>query len=391
MNANADASSRKSAKQLAPSVEETIVVPDENGNPAIYVVKFEEKGYFIISASIKEKPILGYSYEDVFDIDNMPLGLANWFYERMHKIQIINEDLEYEIPQEVTAQWSALGINNAISGNALTSSEASTNNLTITSTVLEEYGPLLTTEWGQGSPYSDHLEEITCDGGTTDVPPTGCVATAIAQVARYYSHGNAYNWSIMPTSRTIGRSTAGDSEVADLMSDIGSAVDMDYSCTESGASTQDAIGVFENLFGYSFGGTYNELSDEVAEQFVAIDILFFQRPVIMSGKHTYYTSTSGWGPWEKTTHHYENGHAWVCDGYRYVEFVITHPLNTMTVYSKYYHMNWGWNGSGMGSTNNNGWFLIGDLEVSGVNIKISKGLVNPNFQYKKGYITGIRP
>lgn len=79
MNANADASSRKSAKQLAPSVEETIVVPDENGNPAIYVVKFEEKGYFIISASIKEKPILGYSYEDVFDIDNMPLGLANWF------------------------------------------------------------------------------------------------------------------------------------------------------------------------------------------------------------------------------------------------------------------------------------------------------------------------
>ncbi len=56
--------------------EEVIIIPDENNEPAIYVVTFNPKGYIIISATSKETPILGYSDDNSFDIDNIPLGMA---------------------------------------------------------------------------------------------------------------------------------------------------------------------------------------------------------------------------------------------------------------------------------------------------------------------------
>ena len=51
------------------------------------------------------------------------------------------------------------------------------------------------------------------------------------------------------------------------------------------------------------------------------------------------------------------------------------------------HMNWGWNGTGMGSNNNNGWFKYNDFQIDGVIIKGT----NADFQYKKRMIIGIKP
>ncbi|MDE0470647.1 MAG: hypothetical protein OXH57_01805, partial [Ekhidna sp.] len=54
---------------------------------------------------------------------------------------------------------------------------------------------------------------------------------------------------------------------------------------------------------------------------------------------------------------------------------------------EYYHMNWGWSGSGMYSNNNNGWFKFDDIEINENTIKGKP----TNFQYNRGYITGIQP
>ena len=51
-------------------------------------------------------------------------------------------------------------------------------------------------------------------------------------------------------------------------------------------------------------------------------------------------------------------------------------------------MNWGWNGSGMGSADNNGWFKYDDWEIGSVTA--SDGTPY-DFQYRKKCIIGIKP
>ena len=82
-------------------IEEVIIVPDEQGEPAIYVINYVGTGYIVLSATLKESPVLGFSDTDHFDVENIPLGMAQWFYDRMNKIQLIKNDSSYQIPEEV--------------------------------------------------------------------------------------------------------------------------------------------------------------------------------------------------------------------------------------------------------------------------------------------------
>ena len=51
-------------------------------------------------------------------------------------------------------------------------------------------------------------------------------------------------------------------------------------------------------------------------------------------------------------------------------------------------MNWGWSGTGMGSTDNNGWFKYDDWEIDASNFTDG----NPrDYQYKKRCIIEIEP
>ncbi|MDE0472423.1 MAG: C10 family peptidase [Ekhidna sp.] len=271
-------------------VTEKIIIPDEQGNPAIYVVKFSEKGYIIFSATRKESPILGYSFENSFNIEALPLGMAQWFFDRMNKIQIINADQTYVIPNNVKAEW--VGLESQIEEASIKARNYSSGGAwqVLAITTLEENGPFLTTLWGQWSPYNN-LVPTNCENRSGRAP-TGCVATAIAQVARYHAHNNVYNWAIMPPHSWSTRSVNGDREVAKLMRDIGIWVGMNYGCEGSGAKTGHAVGVFKDRLGYASGGSYETLSLEAAEPKVKSD-LKDGRPVIMEGWNGYYTYTKG--------------------------------------------------------------------------------------------------
>ncbi len=346
-------------------IDEVIIIPDENDSPAIYVVTFIPQGYVVVSATKRESPILGYSENAIFDLENIPLGMINWLSGRLDKIQVLKYSEGFQIPDEVEKQWAQAAPPEdkevVVSGG----------------TEHEQKGPLLTTQWGQLSGFNTLLEPI--DG---ELPPAGCVATAIAQVMKYHKFPANYDWSAMLDNR-------GTYETAKLMKDIGVAVKMDYSLDGSGANVEEARKALINTFGYSASAkhvSYNTNS--------VIMEINNNRPVIMEGYHTHYTTTTGWWIFERNARHYETGHAWVCDGYRRTLYLSIHnpgtryEHTTSTTSGYFLHMNWGWSGAGMTSYDNNGWFKYDDWEIDGRNFEDGKPR---NYQYSQKCIIGIKP
>ncbi|RJE73036.1 C10 family peptidase [Reichenbachiella sp. MSK19-1] len=358
-------------------VSEVIVIPDEIGNPSLYVSKFDSIGYLILSASKKEAPILGYSFESNFNMESLTGGMREWFLDRVYRIQSLNKDDDYQVPEEINLKWKTLYDQNVLA-NSRQHPEGGIYQI-VEIEILEEYGPLLSTRWAQRSPYNA-LVPLNCPSHDSGKAPTGCVATAIAQIARYHEYpSNKYNWQIMPDwPTTIEDIDAANLEIARLMRDVGVWVGMNYGCGESSAGTGDIVNVFKNKFNYLSGGIHEARSLEEAEPLVKAD-LKKGLPVIMAG-HEHYTTWS-WLFWEETF--YQDGHVWVCDGYAKDRVRMINHNNKQFYFFLYefYHMNWGWGYSGMGSADNNGWFSFEDIELNN----------GVNFQYNRRYITNIRP
>lgn len=58
----------------------------ESGNPAVYVFNFEN-GFILVSADNVARPILGFSDEESFDINNVPDGFAYYLGHYARQIQ----------------------------------------------------------------------------------------------------------------------------------------------------------------------------------------------------------------------------------------------------------------------------------------------------------------
>jgi PKD repeat protein len=190
--------------------------------------------------------------------------------------------------------------------------------------------PLTQTTWDQ-SPFVNAL----CPSGSV----TGCVATAMAQIMKYWnfppngtgSHSyneqtygtqyvdfaaTTYNWPAMVTA------VAGPCpDIATLMYSCGVSVDMSYSPSGSGAyviSAQSPVincaeYAFKTYFGYDPNTVLGiEYGNYTYQAFITIlkNELDNSRPM----------QYAGYG---------QGGHTWVCDGYDVNDF---------------FHMNWGWGG-----------------------------------------------
>lgn len=156
-----------------------------------------------------------------------------------------------------------------------------------------EVKPMLSTRWGQNAPY--HNDCPTAPGKSVHCK-TGCVATAMAQVMRYYRYPDqgkgtvnysyqddagqlqaieadlgksSYSWDLMRDSYlpTDSRTAAEQEAVARLMADCGAAVQMDYGQYDSGAFDMDVPQAMVNHFGYDPAivhmSAYEEFSDSL--------------------------------------------------------------------------------------------------------------------------------
>ena len=351
------------------SSRKTDVIPDDNMEPAIYVVNLEPEGFCVVSATKKTESILAYSDQGNFDLNNLPDGLAEWLSENVELIQFIRS---CEPEGQMVPAVAVLGSGSGCGGNS--SNGGGTNTGTKIDT--ETYGPLLKTEWGQDYPFNIMCPDNNCYNGDENCL-AGCVAIAAAQIVRYYQpimvyNFNPYYWNDMPNKKypiksdEFIRKDRGYLSMARLIHDIGVAVDMDYGCEGSRAEMEKIPGVLSNKFGFYYGGNYQELSNSKASPKL-IDNIKHKQPVIMSGYRT--KKLLGLV--------YRNRHAWVCDGYK----KITHKKgNNVTGTEEYFHMNWGWGGK------DNGWFTL-DLKLYQSDNGYDE---NKGYIYKKSYITGIK-
>ena len=288
----------------------------DNGMATMYVFNFNG-GYVIVAADDSTSPILGYSDEGSFDYATAPDGLLFMMDEQARGIATVVEQ-GIAPTSDITLRWESLEANGTLGAHRGQS-------------VVE---PLITTKWDQWAPYNMYAP-----GGC----PTGCVATAMAQIMKYWEwpvtgtgehsynaplydpqYANfgetTYDWAKM-TERYDNNSTPEEREaVAVLMYHCGVSVDMNYEPDGSGAMSADVPIAISTYFSYtdhatfvSKGGVYDEWIALLKNQ------LDQAMPLYYSG------------------HGASGGHAFICDGY---------DVDGL------FHFNYGWGGVG------NAWLLI---------------------------------
>ena len=203
--------------------------------------------------------------------------------------------------------------------------------------------PLLTCHWEQNYPFNQYTPKQ--DGVNT---PTGCVATATAQLLYFHKWPKArpesyiksegseaqksadYLWEDM-RDRAKDMNTRGGDAVGVLMRDVGKAVHMSYFRLGSSSNLHRAMEALRNDFGYSVRHVYKDYMLASTFQEILLNELADGYPVLVCG----------------------GSHVFVFDGYDRRGFV---------------HVNWGWGGEF------DGYFDINTiyLNVSGFGLRDGK-------------------
>jgi len=187
---------------------------------------------------------------------------------------------------------------------------------------------LLSSDWYQTPPYNDDCPNMGCSwypcySNTNAL--VGCVATAGAQIMRYwnwppYGSGSPYNdyydWPNMPDSFSgCTWPQAQVDAVAELNAEIGNAVGMSYGCEGSSAYTYDMEDVYEDHYRYSTSCVKRDRDD-----YSAVDWFNRMKNQFNANRPVQYRIPK---------------HSIVGDGWR----------ETGSTPLREYHMNYGWTGT----------------------------------------------
>ena len=329
-----------------------------------YAFNFDgERGFVIVSGDDRTAPILGYTETGSFNTETMPENLRGWLEGYADEIAHLDDS-------ETTAP---LLRPTHISGPRLAA---------------QVVNPLIRTTWNQGTPYNNRCPVV--EGSRC---PTGCTATAMAQVMYYHrwptrttaipSHTFDYNgqqyemaalpatalyWSGMRTNYQGNETT--ETYVATLMLYAGQGARMGYTPGGSGASFGNALNALRSYFDYDV--QYLQRSNYSIAQWESIIATEIEnkRPVLYEG----YSSGGG--------------HAFVCDGIDAQGF---------------YHFNWGWGGwcdgyfrlsvlnpddnTGIGASATKDGYSMGQGIIIGWNH--ASEMENPNQDIVKANITNV--
>lgn len=289
-------------------------------------------GFVMVAADDCASPILAYSLTATFRAEEMPSNLRSWLegYE--------NEVKGYGIKgTDGNAHGSKSGMEEEwarLLGGMAPQPRLTTN-----------VAPLLTTTWDQ-SPYYNALCPYDTVYGQLTV--AGCVATATAQIMKYWNHpatgygthaylcnngrisygvlsadfGNTnYQWLSMPNALTSASSQAEVDAVATLIYHVGVASNMRYNVSVQGGSGTynhndyypSAMSALVDHFKYAPDIVVVAPGSHNADAYSAMlrAELDLQRPILYDGRDA------------------AGGHSFVCDGY---------DEDNM------FHFNWGWGG-----------------------------------------------
>ncbi len=398
-----------------------------SGDTLLYVVNYaENNGWLIVSGDKRTESILATSDEGEFSFEEANPGVLTWLdalsedilalkqsdyvdttsadYELWKNIELYNRPLKRAIDNEYEGYWEL----SYIESEQLTPVRK---------------GPYTRTRWGQGHPWNEVVPYVQDYSKRCVV---GCVGVAGAQMVYYlngkigrpvnmYSKGSCSGWSknedgFLGKGSSYWFSFSGPSSSvwdemalryydngtiysAILMGYVGSNIDMKYGGGGSGTKTENLVGFYSSLGIKSSFQNYNSST--------VLSSLNSEMPVIVSAYRTKkrFKFIITWNTW------YEDGHAWIIDGYEKQRRQYTYhytwissrdsddpqlrPLKRATLPLKLpetktttrissttmLRMNWGYDGA----YDNNKYTLAGDWRTSS----------DRNYQYERGMITGF--
>ncbi len=325
----------------------------------LYIFNFTKgKGFIIVSGDDNAEPVLGYSKRDNYNNINLSPSLQYWLDGYKQQIKYITEN-KVTASEKIKQKWD-----NLIKGTYFLDKSNKKSSVE----------PLILTKWNQ-SPYYNNLCPLA-------LPPyynnplkcvTGCVATAMSQIMKYWnfpthgigSHGythpsygylsadfeNAtYDYANMPDSLSEFSSPEEVEAIATLVYHCGVSVDMDYGMSVSGAwviyddNPVCAETSYKTYFSYdskTIQGLKRVNYTDTDWKDILKNELDNKRPI----------QYAGWG---------SGGHTWICVGY--------------DVNDKFY-MDWGDGGA------NNGYFHMDSLSPGN----------GSNFNSRQEALIGIQP
>lgn len=310
-----------------------IEISDRWGVHEMYIfATMDNNGFIIVASDDIANPILGYSLTNGIINNELPANLEGWLQHYSEEIKSAR-NAGYQGCDETETKWFNL-INNI-------DSESGSNRKSV--------APLVQTYWDQGSPYNNLCPLDINNRNQSVRSVTGCAATAMAQVLRYWNwplkgngtktytctslsdnapeheisadFGNTtYSWNIMPTgSANYSWTATQKNAVATLMFHCGVSLEMEYSYVESSAYSSAYPTALKTNFCYNnqLNLKYKQYYSETNWKSMVKNEIDAKRPLLYRG-----SSEDGTG-----------GHAFVCDGYDAEEN---------------FHFNWGWSNLGDG-------------------------------------------
>lgn len=335
---------------------------DADGKPVYFVVRLQPSGFVIVSGDDMVEPIVGFSPEGDYDpsSDN-PLGA------------LVSRDLPSRVGEirGLQAQAARHGRQLAATGThgdaqkkwrMFLSGGPTPAGISTASLSDIRIDPLIQSKWDQsnecGAACYNYYTPPDAPGSTTNYY-AGCVATAMAQLMRFYQYpaasvgtavfdisvcgiaqtesirggdgiGGPYQWSDMVLDPDCSITLAQRQAIGALCHDAGVAARMDFCNTGSGAYMLNASTAMRSTFQYSSSKIANTSSS------LALDKLYTMiNPNLDAGFPVMLGITRP-----------GSGHAVVCDGYGY---------NASTIY---HHLNMGWSGT------DNVWYNLPNIDAS---------------------------
>ena len=298
------------------------------------------------------RPILGYSLTDKFDANDMPENLRWWLQGYSDEIQSAIDN-KTKATSETAKMWKDLAEGNSKAGKA-------------TMVV----APLIQTKWNQNKYYNDLCPAVS--DGPNGHAYTGCIATAMAQIMKYWSYpstgigshsytwngqilnadfgATTYDWNNMldyyeyyyengtdPYAQWLSEPSAEEiAAVATLMYHCGVSVEMEYGGSSTGGSGAPTLYVADALktyFNYKNTAHYEQKSSNSTINYTDAEWITMLKADLDANRPIQYGGLDPNG---------NGGHAFVCDGYNSDD---------------YFHFNWGWAGR------YNGYFSINNLDT----------------------------
>lgn len=355
----------KQVETVAVTVELTTkqgVGRSSDGKPVYYIFDMNNgEGFVIVAGDDLVQPVLGYSTEGRFTIENLSPATAKWMEMYEKEIVYVKENVT-ETTDEITRQWQSY-----LNGYFPDGGERGATAV----------NPLCQAKWNQ-APHENGLCPF--DNQYNQRTVTGCVATAMAIIMKYwaypsqgtgfhsYNHqkygthsanfGSAtYNWAQMPNVLS-----SANSEVAKIMYHCGVSVEMNYGVAATGGSSAYVVSsqspkqaCSEYCYKTYFGYDPATLQGVVRQNYTQTNWINLLKNELDNNRPVQYAGFGSGG-----------GHTWVCDGYDNNNF---------------FHQNWGWGG------NSDGFFSLNSLDPTSLGAGGGTGGFNSGQQA----VIGIKP